>query len=80
MVMKAGNMTVCMKNGTFRFLNDVWLSSIGTEMCPRLSSPLQASFGPDLFQASLFQLEKLLQGIKQAEGWCLEREREQGCP
>lgn len=37
-------------------------------MGPRLSSPLQASFRPDLFQASLFQLEKLAQGRKQAEG------------
>lgn len=49
----------CVKDGKFRLLNEVWLSPAGTEMCPGLSSPLQASFQPDLFQASLFQLGKL---------------------
>lgn len=51
--------SVCVRDGKFRFLNDVRLSPVGTEMCPRLSSPLQAAFRPDLFQASLFQLEKV---------------------
>lgn len=51
--------SVCVRDGKFRCLNDVQLSPVGTEMCPRLSAPLRAAFRPDLFQASLFQLEKV---------------------
>lgn len=60
MVIKGREKFDSVSDGKFRFLNDVWLSAVGTEMCPRLSSPIQASFWPDLFQASLFQLERLV--------------------
>lgn len=60
--------SLCVKDGKFRFLNDVWLPPVGTELCPRLSSTPQTSFCPDLFQASLFQLEELARGRKPAEG------------
>lgn len=63
--------SVCVKDGKFRFLNDVWLSPVGMEMCPRLSLPLQASFWPELFQASLFQLEEPARGRRQAKGMVL---------